>query len=114
VRLLVHIEQWIAQKALDRPCSMNAVVVGALDTKISLMFGETQNKRHAAAIEAAIDMAQLPSARQFSRSRATASVETFLSKTPSRADFVLLARVSMTKSPSRQMPHLPKPMGAWR
>src|SRR5271165_5278420 len=50
VRLLVDVQQRIVQEALDRRSSMNAVV------------GEAQNKKHAAPIEAAIDMAQLPSA----------------------------------------------------
>jgi len=62
VRLLVDVQQRIVQEALDRRSSMNAVVVEALNTKINLTFGETQNKKHAAPIEAAIDMAQLPSA----------------------------------------------------
>ena len=76
------------------PLFDDKVVVESLNTKINLTFGETQNKKHAAAIEAAIDMAQLPSARLSLRSRATASVKTFLSKRR-------LARTSCSSRASR-------------
>src|SRR5271165_4556047 len=44
VRLLVDVQQRIVQEALDRRCSMYAVVVEALNTKINLTFGETQSR----------------------------------------------------------------------
>jgi hypothetical protein len=109
----VDVKQWIVQEALGGRYSMNKVVVEAMNTKINLTFGETQNKearrRHRGSDR---DGATAKRAAILTKS-SYRQREDILVQTPSRADFVPLARVSMTTSPSRQMLHRPKPMGAW-
>ena len=95
VRLPVDVKEWVAQEALDRGCSMNAVIVEALNAKITSVFGETQNKKHAAAIKAVIDIEQLPKGTAILMPPSHRQRETdLLVRRPADVDYGLLARVS--------------------
>ena len=95
VRLPVDVKEWVAQEALDRGCSMNAVIVDALNAKITSVFGETQNKKHAAAIKAVIDIEQLPKGTAILMPPSHRQRETdLLVRRPADVDYGLLARVS--------------------
>ncbi len=60
VRLPGDLRRWVADEALRGRCSMNAVVVGAIESLKAARADRLADDRHAAAIETAISLGRLP------------------------------------------------------
>jgi hypothetical protein len=60
VRLPADLHHWVTQEALRARCSMNAVVVEAIDLSRVTRTEQLADDKHAAAIELAISLARLP------------------------------------------------------
>jgi hypothetical protein len=73
---------------------MNAVVLDALNIKMTLSLNEQMNKKHDAAVKQAIFVADVPRGTQLILQSASPGMKTdILIKAPADADYSLLARV---------------------
>jgi hypothetical protein len=60
LRLPADLRRWVAEEAIRARCSMNSIVVGAIESLRTVQDARLANDRHTAAIETAISLARLP------------------------------------------------------
>ncbi len=94
VRLSVDLRRWLADQALRAHCSMNAVVVGAIESLKAARTDRLADDRHAAAVETAISLGRLPKGTEIMlRPDRNARRTEILVRRPSQTGYQLLARV---------------------
>ncbi len=94
VRLPSAIKDWVAQEAADRKCPMNTVVLDALTMKMDQVLSEQLGKKHDAAVNLAISVAQLPKGTEIVLQTKHHDLRTdILVREPSQTDYSFLARV---------------------
>jgi hypothetical protein len=94
VRLPADLRQWVAEEALRNRSSMNAVIIKAVDHLKTTRTARLADNNHAAAIELAIAVAQLPKGSAIILQTEHHHLSTdILVREPSHTDCSILARV---------------------
>ena len=94
LRLPADLRQWVVHEALVGRRSMNAVVVEAVDFMKSTRTDQFEDDQHAAAIEMAISVAQLPKGTAIMLQSKHHQLRTdILVREPLQTNYSILARV---------------------
>jgi hypothetical protein len=94
LRLPADLRRWVAEEALHGRCSMNAVIVDAVDQLKATRTETLAGDNHAAAVELAISIARLPKGAAIMLQTENRHLKTdILVRSPSQADYWILASV---------------------
>ena len=94
VRLPAALKDWVAQEAADRKCPMNTIVLDALTMKMDQALSEQLAKKHDAAVNLAISVAQLPKGTAIILQTEHHGLRAdILVREPLQVDYSILARV---------------------